>query len=278
MSIHFKMKNGKRNSWKSFPISSYSTSVIEIKRRIIEMTSLNKQTKSPFDLVLSNMETGEEFSNDQSQITKHTKLIVKRIPSNHSILDKIVLQISPNLSNREEELLHVISHNEMKRMSSTNSCDRPRPTTSGIVPPDGYVCHRCGKGGHYINHCNSQTVIRKFNNSVGIPRSHLKVVTNDVKMELSVIEKDSETREHPGGMLRLSNGQIAHHVPNSQDFIQYTTTPLYCSYCKSRLHNPSLKKCQECCTSFCQSCVCQCNNDTAREQHAPNKKRRRNFY
>lgn len=46
------------------------------------------------------------------------------------------------------------------------------------IPPDNYICHRCSKGGHYIQHCptngDPKFNIKKPKRPIGIPRDFLK--------------------------------------------------------------------------------------------------------
>ena len=61
--------------------------------------------------------------------------------------------------------------------SGAGGADGPPP---GTQPPPGYVCHRCGESGHYIQHCpasaDSDLSVIRVKRPTGIPRSMLKTI------------------------------------------------------------------------------------------------------
>jgi hypothetical protein len=63
------------------------------------------------------------------------------------------------------------------RVTAPGAMDGPPP---GAQPPPGYICHRCGEPGHYIQHCTANLEgdvnIIRVKRPTGIPRSMLKTI------------------------------------------------------------------------------------------------------
>ncbi|CAM6098735.1 unnamed protein product [Calypogeia fissa] len=77
MSIHFKFRSAVE--YDSVNIEGHFVSVINLKDKIIEAKNLGKGTD--FDLLITNAQTGEEYTDDAFLVPKNTSVIIKRVPA-----------------------------------------------------------------------------------------------------------------------------------------------------------------------------------------------------
>ncbi|KAH3759657.1 E3 ubiquitin-protein ligase RBBP6 [Pelomyxa schiedti] len=126
-----------------------------------------------FDLRLFNADTNEEFF-DGGLVPKNTLVLVTRLPKPGRPFRRPPLRTAvsapDNKSHRpvipesttEESRLSAVVNMRVEDILPAKSgrCSRS-PLPPGSLPPPGYVCHRCGIAGHYIQHCptNSQRVL-----------------------------------------------------------------------------------------------------------------------
>jgi hypothetical protein len=121
-------------------------------------------------------------------------------------------------------------------------------------PPIGYICHRCGQGGHYINSCptngDPSYDFHRMKKPTGIPKSFLKAVSIG----------------DPNASLMLPGGVLATMAPNEEVFQREVQAKreasqaedsvpeeYKCLICKKLLVDPQLVTC--CGMSFCKSCI-----------------------
>lgn len=121
-------------------------------------------------------------------------------------------------------------------------------------PPAGYICHRCGQGGHFINNCptngDPSYDFHRMKKPTGIPKSFLKTVSLG----------------DPNASLMLPGGVLATMAPNEEAFEREIQAQreaaeaediipeeYRCLICKKLLVDPQLVTC--CGMSFCKLCI-----------------------
>mmetsp|Transcript_35799 Transcript_35799/g.113128 ORF Transcript_35799/g.113128 Transcript_35799/m.113128 type:complete len:462 (-) Transcript_35799:45-1430(-) len=133
------------------------------------------------------------------------------------------------------------------------------------TPPPGYVCHRCGIQGHFINNCptngDEDWDIKRVRAPVGIPMSRLATSSE--------------------GALMLPNGQTGMMMANddvflaevsglpSADALKNFPKELQCPLCQGMFRDAVLIPC--CASSFCDECV---RNSIIENQECPNCKKK----
>ncbi|ESQ55687.1 hypothetical protein EUTSA_v10024408mg [Eutrema salsugineum] len=144
------------------------------------------------------------------------------------------------------------------------------------TPPPGYVCHRCGVAGHFIQHCDTngdpKYDVKRVKQPTGIPKSMLMAT--------------------PDGSYSLPSGAVAVLKPNEDAFkkemegLPSTTRSvgelppeLKCPICKEVMRDAALtSKC--CFESFCDKCIrdhiiaksmCVCGKNVLADDLLPNK-------
>ncbi|KAG6551945.1 hypothetical protein Mapa_006562 [Marchantia paleacea] len=238
MALHFKFRSAVE--YDSVNIEGHFISVANLKDKIIVAKNLGKGTD--FDLLITNAQTGEEYSDDAFLVPKNTSVIIKRVPATRT---KPVLRVddqpkSQSADQSGSELMKGPDSSSQPSVFQDVTADSmddfgvdlyaiPQPVPSKIdkdensritalvnksaaewqrqtqeayaggrgfgrlaygrgisrgrgygraVPPQGYVCHRCGQPGHFIQHCptNGDPTydIRRVKLPVGIPKTRLK--------------------------------------------------------------------------------------------------------
>ncbi|XP_024400814.1 E3 ubiquitin ligase PARAQUAT TOLERANCE 3 [Physcomitrium patens] len=309
MAIHFKFRSAVE--YDSIDIDGPFISIGSLKEKIVEHKNLGMATD--FDLLITNAQTAEEYSEDSFLLPKNTSVIIKRVPA--SRLKPVVrVQEQPNsysltadsvagdnsrgadttlqaaaLSNAgmdslddfgvdlyaiPEPVVSKVDPDENIRiaaMVNTTASDWQRQTKEGLgggrgsgrggygrggrtfgraTPPQGYVCHRCGQPGHFIQHCptNGDPTfdMRKMKSPVGIPKTQLKA--------------DQE------GSYILPDGSVAVMQPDESVFAKeadallairptYLEPPpeLKCPLCGNIFRDAVMIPC--CQYSFCDKCI-----------------------
>jgi E3 ubiquitin-protein ligase RBBP6 len=130
---------------------------------------------------------------------------------------------------------------------------RTRGGLPNKTPPEGYLCHRCHVGGHFIQHCptngDPNYDVKRVKSATGIPKSMLKA--------------------DPEGRYVLRNGEVAVMKPNEDIFekemegiparrsswsVNDVAPDLLCPLCKKIMKDAVLtSKC--CFKSFCDRCI-----------------------
>ncbi|CAM6085388.1 unnamed protein product [Calypogeia fissa] len=119
------------------------------------------------------------------------------------------------------------------------------------TPPPGYVCHRCGVAGHFIQHCptngDPDYNKKKIRPPTGIPRSMLDVDPDGTYFlptgEVAVMKPNESAFDREAAFLPSSSRQIVDIPPE-----------LLCPLCKEVLKDAVLtSKC--CFRSYCDHCI-----------------------
>jgi len=177
---------------------------------------------------------------------KNTSVIVRRVP--------VLLQSSfatyggyPTVPGGQQGDLSVAGR-------YTNTHRYNNNTGEGRRPPPGYMCHRCGQPGHFIQYCptNGDPAFNKFKKSTGIPKVFLQTVTEPGRSGASE------------GALMLPGGGLAVMKPNSAEFDRLTNSlkvhkknvvdkELLCPICKGMMKKAVVSSC--CKENFCDGCI-----------------------
>ncbi|KAF2160532.1 hypothetical protein M409DRAFT_70297 [Zasmidium cellare ATCC 36951] len=217
-SIFFRFKSRKDALQINF--DGTSLSVFEVKREIMSIARLGDG--KDFDLDIYTSDTNELYDDDTTQIPRSTTVIARRLPAqrpgagrasryvtghmplharnSHRVESSAKAANKATASNgamgdgaamTEEEKLKAVlnaSNNQLKA-DLQNSSGKPviRNNKAAAVPdkplPPGYMCHRCGKSGHWIQACPTNNDPNfdgkhKFKRTTGIPKSfHVAVDT-----------------------------------------------------------------------------------------------------
>ncbi|GAB7323267.1 hypothetical protein MBLNU13_g05747t1 [Cladosporium sp. NU13] len=93
-------------------------------------------------------------------------------------------------------------------------------------PPPGYICHRCGEKGHWIQACPTNTDPTydgrpKFRRTTGIPRSFLKVIE---KPEAVDENGKIDVSQLPAGAMYTANGEWVIAKPDEASWDKFQQT------------------------------------------------------
>ncbi|CAK4025312.1 RING finger [Lecanosticta acicola] len=222
-SIFFRFKSQKDPSQINF--DGTSLSVFEVKREIMSLARLGDG--KDFDLDIYASDTNEIYDDDTTQIPRSTTVVVQRMPAQRPGAGRaaryVTGQMPLHARNRiekakastssaavgdgkaltEEEKLQAVlnaSNNQMQA-DLKNSSGKPvfnksyKPAAVPDKPlPPGYMCHRCGKAGHWIQACPTNNDPNfdgkhKFKRTTGIPKSfHVAVDVQDAIGEDGVVD------------------------------------------------------------------------------------------
>ncbi|GJQ12207.1 hypothetical protein GpartN1_g3998.t1 [Galdieria partita] len=240
--IHFKMKSEKDFSTLSFDGDFLKVS--DLKLLVVEKRKLN--FGDGFDLVITDAQTNEEYTDESTLIPKNTSVVIKRVPGQKpgGILSQQTLA-RRNERYAEKDLVKSNAADSLfgdkTKRASVAGGEQPREVegeaederinsvvdSSGITfsqrprfnqhnpvfdrpPPPNYRCHRCGKPGHWIHHCptngDPNFDIVRVRRPTGIPRSMLQSVEAPVR----------------GTGLRTPGGEFVTLKPNQDEFSRRT--------------------------------------------------------
>eukprot|EP00249_Psilotum_nudum_P024833 c29303_g1_i1 orf=335-3025(-) len=318
MAVYFKFKSAK--DYDSISVEGHFISVGNLKEKIVEKKNLGRG--SDFDLVISNAQTNEEYTDEGILVPKNTSVLVRRVPGRppmpivtetrdekvpaeamkdpaKSVRSGVEVSAPSHMKQHEDsdwadefgmdlytmpedlQAQPVVNKtdedNMIKAFVDASASDWQRQTQEGLflgrglgrgsqgrsfggrgfgrmfekkTPPPGYICHRCGVSGHYIQHCptNGDPAfdIKKVKPPTGIPKSML--VAN------------------PDGSYALPSGGVAVLRPNEAVFekeIEFLPSnkavgeiplELRCPLCGGVLKDAVLtSKC--CFKSYCDKCI-----------------------
>ncbi|KAF8681712.1 hypothetical protein HU200_045144 [Digitaria exilis] len=143
------------------------------------------------DIIISNAQTGEEYTDERAFIVQNTTVLVRRISIPGQLSEKIVLSpvrevtegysapssksdvtdlnsksfSSTGVQDEDAAIAAVIDAAELnlaqhssKRGQGSGRCnyDEGHGPLEGEKPPPGYVCRSCGIPGHFIQHCQQE--------------------------------------------------------------------------------------------------------------------------
>lgn len=217
--INYKFKSMKNFS--SITIEGSSIPLWELKYEIINQ---RKMVSKDFDLLFYDS-NNEKINDEYYQIERNSNIIVERIP----------LWMSSTGYYVRDKKKEPIKSNKFRS-----------------VPPDSYVCFRCGLKGHYIQHCptneDKSYDIARIRKPSGIPRDFL------IKVNEGEIDENT-------GMLVTQEGQYVKAQPQVQEWKKSRIglgnslkLPPYlkCPICNNLFVMPVKTNCGH---TFCDRCV-----------------------
>ncbi|XP_024525023.1 E3 ubiquitin ligase PARAQUAT TOLERANCE 3 isoform X1 [Selaginella moellendorffii] len=254
MAVHYKFKSAK--DFDSVPIDEHCISIGKLKEKILLKLKLGNAS-SDFDLVVSKPDTDEEYLDEEFMLWENTSVLVRRVPRKAIVQEAATEagKISPVCITSEEDdrIKEFVDSSAAEWLRQTNENQGPGGSGSSFqkkVPHQGYICHRCGVAGHFIQHCptngDPSYDVKKMKMPSGIPRTML--VAN------------------PDGSYALPTGEAAAMQPNEDAFAKeiegvipsepITDVPseLRCPLCQNALKDAVLtSKC--CFKSYCDTCI-----------------------
>lgn len=306
MAVHFKFRSAVE--YDSINIDGHGISIANLKEKIVDQKNLGRGTD--FDLVITNAQSGEEYTEDSLIVPRNTSVIIKRVPATRAKATLLVQDTSAEVLERkvhsgskdvdvalqavstpmddfydmddfgvdlyaiEEPALENARVDEdrksatmAKTASDWNRCTQETAADDQVLgretygrsfargrgygrafPPPGYVCHRCGQPGHFIQHCptNGDPAydIKRVKVPICLPRTRLKA-----DQEGSV--GGSATFVQPNDRVFAKEADVLLTSPPQLEF----PSELRCALCRGILKDAVMIPC--CHYSFCDNCVRQ---------------------
>ncbi|KAH8671125.1 DWNN domain-containing protein [Xylariales sp. PMI_506] len=257
-SVFYKFKSQKEPSRVEF--DGTGISVFELKRDIIKLSGLGDGTD--FDLAIYAEDGSEEYEDDLAIIPRSTTVIARRLPPSKPGAGRAARYVSgkmphsaKNSSRREnttktskpstaglaqmstalteEEKLAAMfqvqsdqwtaQQEEMAHQAPVYKPGAKKPANvPDHEPPNGYICYRCGKKGHWIQVCPTNDD-PEFDNrprvkrTTGIPRSFLKTVDKS-----ALQQGDGEDGiKPPAGVMVNADGEFVIAEPDKASWEQF---------------------------------------------------------
>lgn len=291
MAVHFKFRSAV--DFDSINIDGNGITIANLKDKIVEQKNLGRGTD--FDLLITNAESGEEYTDESFLVPKNTSVIIKRVPARRAkatlllvhdeFEDDALEQQPPHADNKDGDVAQLaltstmdelydmddfgvdlyavdesaLTHVEAEEISNASALiaknatdgkrlsqemfsssrgygrDAGRNIAKGhgfgrASPPSGYVCHRCGQPGHFIQHCPTN----------GDPAYDLKRGTR--------LKADHEDSSILAAAIMQSNNVFAKEADP-------LPPELLCSLCQGIFKEAVMIPC--CQYSFCDTCIRQ---------------------
>lgn len=144
---------------------------------------------------------------------------------------KIRSMLSATNSHWEGNQANITTNNQQQLAQSASSRTKKIPTQHvGPRPPDSYVCFRCNSGGHYIQHCptNSDPNFDKsrIRKTTGIPKTFLQAVKDEAiaAVSASTSQDSNETQ-----MLMDAEGHLVMAPANEKEWERLTNMQKFIS-------------------------------------------------
>ncbi|XP_037902922.1 E3 ubiquitin-protein ligase RBBP6 isoform X2 [Hermetia illucens] len=254
MSVHYKFKSALNSDTVTF--DGLHISVGDLKKAIIHQKRLGKTVD--FDLQITNAQTKEEYSDNNTLIPKNTSLIVARIPlavqpkkqwdiqaekqqqQSHRHInapepDSGALDLSLMNGTEEDKIQAMMIQSTMdydpNKFKHSYQVIRGQSQVGEV--PANYRCFKCRKPGHWIKNCplSSNGDANDFKRNTGIPRSFI---------ERDAQDKNSAANAEPTPPPVVEKKQ---EIPED----------LICGICKDLFTDAVMIPC--CGSSFCDECV-----------------------
>ena len=199
MSVRFKFKNDL--DYQPIPCDGYHISVRDLKKTIIRKKKFGKVTD--FDLIVSNSQTNQTYTDDDELISKNTTLVIQRAPlsdgkkkvweeeltpaDSHELSNIGTgsfssipsLNMSSTSGDTEEDKLSKMMSNSSEMYSEKHwtKYKGQRALPEGAKPPPHWKCNKC-LGNHWVSDCPFAN--NDMKRTTGIPRSFLKPADTNV--------------------------------------------------------------------------------------------------
>uniref|UniRef100_A0A060SX09 ARAD1A04950p n=1 Tax=Blastobotrys adeninivorans TaxID=409370 RepID=A0A060SX09_BLAAD len=209
--VYYKFKSQKEPSRVTF--DGTGISVFDLKREILLANKLTT-TADSFDLQVINPDTKEEYQDDSEVIPRSMSVLARRLPTSRP-KDSAAKYVTggPSISKKkdtgpiapvstggcpasapsgsEEDMISQMFQAQGEQWKQTQehmanaapvyhkkTYQAPAPDHP---PPKGYLCHRCGQPGHWIQACPTNNDPnwegKRVRRTTGIPRSMLRTIS-----------------------------------------------------------------------------------------------------
>ncbi|EFC49851.1 predicted protein [Naegleria gruberi] len=152
----------------------------------------------------------------------------------------------------EEQKLRDLANNTGKWIPDTPS-QQQHHSQSKRIPPPNYICHRCKKTGHYIQHCPTN----------GDARYNIKTIRIPVGIPKSFLQPIEAPKADSNNTVVMPGGNLAVLAPNEKEFskilgkknveIREVPKEFQCSICSKILTDAVTIPC--CKTNYCNNCI-----------------------
>ncbi|KAG7302657.1 hypothetical protein JYU34_012608 [Plutella xylostella] len=272
MSVHYKFKSAL--DYDTVTFDGLHISVGDLKSAISQQKRIGKT--SDFDLQITNAQTKEVYSDDNTLIPKNTSLLVARVPlsqqpkkqwegnnanaTNHQkdvASSKGLADLSRMEGSEQDKINAMISQSTFEYDPSNYQKIRGQ-NQRGVVPPN-YTCYKCQKKGHWIKDCplaNTGGDPIEIRRSTGIPRSFMvpvdgpkapgAMMTPSGSFAVPAVDHEAYLASESAGGADTPTNAPAAPAPSIPD-------ELICSLCRDLLTDAVMIPC--CGNSFCDECI-----------------------
>ena len=288
-SIQFRFSSSK--TYEAVTFSGLMIKLLELKRAIVEKRNLDKGT-SDFDLRISNAQTDEVYESDDVMVPKNTSVVVRRVPCTAETGLLAKLEGGARISTRAARAIEVQARpQKVETAAVLNSVgDTLKEFTPAVPqgrgrgrggpggpggflathPPGSYVCHRCGKPGHFIREC-PENGNAAFDNAPrvrhgvpGMPRTFWKAVAEDAIDDggstlartpegtvVAIVPQEEQFRRLQGRMGGNTAAQLSED--DKRRMVSEAPSHYVCRCCRGLLRDAVLLPC--CGESACDGCA-----------------------
>ncbi|XP_049653234.1 E3 ubiquitin-protein ligase RBBP6-like [Accipiter gentilis] len=243
-----------------------------------------KLTAASCDLLITNAQTKEEYTDGNALIRRNSSVIVRRIPAGGvKVTSKTFVVSRPPPSSQskstspaslslahlaktanlaeanasEEDKIKAMMIQSSRQYGPTNYMKKPLGP-----PPSSYTCHRCRKPGHSIKNCptngdESFGSVPRMKKSMGIPRSLLLEVkdpnvegvmlTRTGKYAIPCVNVEAYART------KKEKPPFLPEEPSSSSSDALIPDEILCLICKEIMTDAAIIPC--CGNSYCDECI-----------------------
>lgn len=239
-------------------------SKIETERSSMPLWELKAEIASKRYLTLHDYHLIFYIDNKKTPVTdnyavvySNTNVIIERVPNHINVgykeaLEKVKIEEAPKAQDETTSSISMHSIHEMR------------------VPPDSYICFRCGQKGHFIQMCPT-------NNNKQYDAMRIKKATGIPKTFLVPVEETS-----PTSVLLNEEGKFVRAQPQTKEFSrrfkQNTERSIpkefLCPQCNSMLVHAVKLKCKHTVCEYCVSNRCPVCNKKASDVKVDSKIRK----